>query len=124
MPAMAVPLVLVHECGKLRSRAPAMHRMGAHNRCCLCAGNIVGSVAAAMALQYGWGWSFMLPGIFIIVIGERVAGPLLYLALPLRRKSKRVSRSAVLRQDLRRCCSSSRPRKATAFGLNCLGGAC
>ncbi|GAB4813197.1 hypothetical protein N2152v2_000243 [Parachlorella kessleri] len=32
-------------------------------------GNIVGSVAAATALQYGWGWSFMLPGAFIIVMG-------------------------------------------------------
>lgn len=37
------------------------------------AGNIVGSVAAAMMLQYGWGWSFLLPGAFIIIMGAGTA---------------------------------------------------
>lgn len=32
-------------------------------------GNIIGSVVASGALEYGWGWSFVLPGILIILIG-------------------------------------------------------
>ena len=27
-----------------------------------CVGNIIGSIVAAQALSYGWGWSFILPG--------------------------------------------------------------
>lgn len=40
-------------------------------------GNITGSLLAAGVLQYGWGWSFILPGAFIFV-----AGILVYLFLP------------------------------------------
>ncbi|XP_071706083.1 putative glycerol-3-phosphate transporter 4 [Rutidosis leptorrhynchoides] len=32
-------------------------------------GNISGSLLAASVLDYGWGWSFILPGCFIIVAG-------------------------------------------------------
>lgn len=32
-------------------------------------GNIIGSIAASSVLVFGWGWSFILPGIFIILIG-------------------------------------------------------
>lgn len=38
------------------------------------AGNIVGSLAAALMLKYGWGWSFVVPGVFIIVTGECMQG--------------------------------------------------
>lgn len=37
-------------------------------------GNIVGSLLAAYMLQYGWGWSFIAPGLFIIVCGEQAVG--------------------------------------------------
>lgn len=32
-------------------------------------GNIVGSLIAASLLKYGWGWSFLVPGCFIILCG-------------------------------------------------------
>lgn len=32
-------------------------------------GNIVGSVLASGALEFGWGWSFVMPGILIIFVG-------------------------------------------------------
>ena len=32
-------------------------------------GNIVGSVLSSAVLEFGWGWSFVLPGILIIIIG-------------------------------------------------------
>ncbi|XP_010550584.1 PREDICTED: putative glycerol-3-phosphate transporter 1 [Tarenaya hassleriana] len=32
-------------------------------------GNIMGSLIAAAMLRYGWGWSFMIPGILIVFIG-------------------------------------------------------
>lgn len=32
-------------------------------------GNIVGSVIASAVLEYGWGWSFLLPGCLIMVVG-------------------------------------------------------
>ncbi|XP_010244749.1 PREDICTED: putative glycerol-3-phosphate transporter 5 [Nelumbo nucifera] len=32
-------------------------------------GNIVGSVVSSSVLDFGWGWSFVLPGIFIILVG-------------------------------------------------------
>jgi hypothetical protein len=32
-------------------------------------GNILGSLMAASMLQYGWGWSFIVPGLLIIVAG-------------------------------------------------------
>lgn len=32
-------------------------------------GNIIGSLVASAVLGFGWGWSFALPGIFIMVIG-------------------------------------------------------
>ncbi|KAL5698450.1 hypothetical protein ACHQM5_029483 [Ranunculus cassubicifolius] len=32
-------------------------------------GNIVGSVVASSVLEYGWGWSFVLPGVLIVVVG-------------------------------------------------------
>ncbi|PWA60546.1 major facilitator superfamily protein [Artemisia annua] len=35
-------------------------------------GNISGSLLAASVLDYGWGWSFILPGLFIIVAGIMV----------------------------------------------------
>ncbi|KVH89773.1 Major facilitator superfamily [Cynara cardunculus var. scolymus] len=35
-------------------------------------GNISGSLLAASVLQYGWGWSFILPGAFIVAAGIMV----------------------------------------------------
>ncbi|KAL3649723.1 hypothetical protein CASFOL_006126 [Castilleja foliolosa] len=35
-------------------------------------GNITGSLLAASVLQYGWGWSFILPGTFIFLSGIMV----------------------------------------------------
>ncbi|MFS7996989.1 putative ABC-type glycerol 3-phosphate transporter [Helianthus anomalus] len=35
-------------------------------------GNISGSLLAASVLDYGWGWSFILPGAFIVVAGVMV----------------------------------------------------
>ncbi|PSS08169.1 Glycerol-3-phosphate transporter 5 [Actinidia chinensis var. chinensis] len=32
-------------------------------------GNIIGSLVASSVLGFGWGWSFVLPGIFIVVMG-------------------------------------------------------
>nr|KJB64600.1 hypothetical protein B456_010G057000 [Gossypium raimondii] len=32
-------------------------------------GNIIGSVVASGVLEFGWGWSFLVPGILIIVVG-------------------------------------------------------
>lgn len=32
-------------------------------------GNILGSLIAASMLQYGWGWSFVVPGLLIAVVG-------------------------------------------------------
>ncbi|KAK9130550.1 hypothetical protein Sjap_011037 [Stephania japonica] len=32
-------------------------------------GNILGSIVASSVLEFGWGWSFVLPGILIIVVG-------------------------------------------------------
>ncbi|KAH7688400.1 Sugar phosphate transporter protein [Dioscorea alata] len=32
-------------------------------------GNILGSVMASSVLEFGWGWSFILPGLLIIVVG-------------------------------------------------------
>lgn len=32
-------------------------------------GNILGTLLAAAALPYGWGWSFILPGALIFVMG-------------------------------------------------------
>ncbi|KAJ9688830.1 hypothetical protein PVL29_014467 [Vitis rotundifolia] len=32
-------------------------------------GNIVGSVVSSAVLEFGWGWSFVLPGILIIITG-------------------------------------------------------
>ncbi|XP_078438053.1 major facilitator superfamily protein [Wolffia australiana] len=32
-------------------------------------GNIVGSVIASSVLDYGWGWSFLVPGLLIILVG-------------------------------------------------------
>ena len=32
-------------------------------------GNILGSLIAASMLQYGWGWSFIIPGVLIVGIG-------------------------------------------------------
>ncbi|XP_044462829.1 putative glycerol-3-phosphate transporter 5 isoform X1 [Mangifera indica] len=32
-------------------------------------GNIIGSVLASGALEFGWGWSFVMPGILIIFVG-------------------------------------------------------
>ncbi|TXG60830.1 hypothetical protein EZV62_012193 [Acer yangbiense] len=32
-------------------------------------GNIVGSVVAAAVLEFGWGWSFVLPGLLLIFVG-------------------------------------------------------
>lgn len=31
-------------------------------------GNILGSIIASWMLEYGWGWSFVLPGLFVIVM--------------------------------------------------------
>ncbi|KAF9614531.1 hypothetical protein IFM89_019194 [Coptis chinensis] len=35
-------------------------------------GNIIGSVVASSVLEFGWGWSFVLPGFFIIFVGVLV----------------------------------------------------
>ncbi|XP_038988231.1 putative glycerol-3-phosphate transporter 5 isoform X1 [Phoenix dactylifera] len=35
-------------------------------------GNILGSVLASSVLEFGWGWSFVLPGVLIIVVGALV----------------------------------------------------
>lgn len=35
-------------------------------------GNIAGTVIAAACLQYGWGWSFVVPGLAISVLGVAV----------------------------------------------------
>ncbi|KAL4282631.1 hypothetical protein GQ457_16G004670 [Hibiscus cannabinus] len=32
-------------------------------------GNIIGSVVASGVLEFGWGWSFLLPGLLVIVVG-------------------------------------------------------
>ncbi|KAF6147642.1 hypothetical protein GIB67_031633 [Kingdonia uniflora] len=32
-------------------------------------GNIVGSIVASSVLEFGWGWSFVLPGVFIVFVG-------------------------------------------------------
>ncbi|MCL7041478.1 hypothetical protein MKW94_012098 [Papaver nudicaule] len=35
-------------------------------------GNILGSVLASSVLEFGWGWSFVVPGVFIILVGVLV----------------------------------------------------
>ncbi|XP_009763555.1 putative glycerol-3-phosphate transporter 5 [Nicotiana sylvestris] len=35
-------------------------------------GNIIGSLVASSVLSFGWGWSFLLPGIFILVVAAFV----------------------------------------------------
>ncbi|GAB4832749.1 hypothetical protein Ancab_006766 [Ancistrocladus abbreviatus] len=35
-------------------------------------GNILGSLVASSMLEFGWGWSFMLPGMFVILFGIAV----------------------------------------------------
>uniref|UniRef100_A0A3Q7J3L9 Major facilitator superfamily (MFS) profile domain-containing protein n=1 Tax=Solanum lycopersicum TaxID=4081 RepID=A0A3Q7J3L9_SOLLC len=35
-------------------------------------GNIIGSLAASSVLSFGWGWSFVLPGLFILVVAALV----------------------------------------------------
>lgn len=40
-------------------------------------GNISGSLLAASVLEFGWGWSFIVPGVFIIL-----GGVMVYLYLP------------------------------------------
>ncbi|KAM0939100.1 putative major facilitator superfamily, MFS transporter superfamily [Dioscorea sansibarensis] len=37
-------------------------------------GNILGSVLASSVLEFGWGWSFMLPGMLIVLVGIFVWG--------------------------------------------------
>ncbi|KAJ0961316.1 hypothetical protein J5N97_000722 [Dioscorea zingiberensis] len=37
-------------------------------------GNILGSVMASSVLEFGWGWSFVIPGLLIIVVGFFVLG--------------------------------------------------
>ncbi|PON46138.1 Sugar phosphate transporter [Parasponia andersonii] len=32
-------------------------------------GNIIGSVVASGVLEFGWGWSFMVPGLLVILVG-------------------------------------------------------
>ncbi|KAK4604605.1 hypothetical protein RGQ29_012893 [Quercus rubra] len=32
-------------------------------------GNIIGSVVASGVLEFGWGWSFLVPGLLVIVVG-------------------------------------------------------
>ncbi|XP_062159852.1 putative glycerol-3-phosphate transporter 5 [Alnus glutinosa] len=32
-------------------------------------GNVIGSVVASGVLEFGWGWSFVLPGVLVIVVG-------------------------------------------------------
>lgn len=35
-------------------------------------GNIIGSVMASGVLEFGWGWSFLVPGVLVIVVGVLV----------------------------------------------------
>ncbi|GMY35726.1 putative glycerol-3-phosphate transporter 5 [Fagus crenata] len=35
-------------------------------------GNIIGSVVASGVLEFGWGWSFVVPGLLVIVVGVLV----------------------------------------------------
>ncbi|XWS17049.1 hypothetical protein CRYUN_Cryun33cG0034400 [Craigia yunnanensis] len=35
-------------------------------------GNIIGSVVASGVLEFGWGWSFLVPGVLVIVVGVLV----------------------------------------------------
>ncbi|KAL6221600.1 hypothetical protein ACLB2K_004996 [Fragaria x ananassa] len=42
-------------------------------------GNIVGSVIASGVLEFGWGWSFVVPGVLVILVGG-----LVFLFLPVR----------------------------------------
>ncbi|XVF47977.1 hypothetical protein PTKIN_Ptkin03bG0153200 [Pterospermum kingtungense] len=35
-------------------------------------GNIIGSVTASGVLEFGWGWSFLVPGVLVIVVGVLV----------------------------------------------------
>ncbi|XP_057968326.1 putative glycerol-3-phosphate transporter 5 [Malania oleifera] len=35
-------------------------------------GNVIGSIVASSVLEFGWGWSFVLPGGFIVVVGVLV----------------------------------------------------
>ncbi|KAK4772140.1 hypothetical protein SAY86_013915 [Trapa natans] len=35
-------------------------------------GNVMGSVIASAVLEYGWGWSFMIPGVLLIFMGGLV----------------------------------------------------
>ena len=35
-------------------------------------GNIVGSIVASGVLEFGWGWSFVLPGMLVILVGVLV----------------------------------------------------
>ncbi|WJX25118.1 hypothetical protein P8452_14190 [Trifolium repens] len=35
-------------------------------------GNIIGSIVASGVLEFGWGWSFVLPGVLIILVGVLV----------------------------------------------------
>ncbi|XWS73019.1 hypothetical protein CRYUN_Cryun02cG0090000 [Craigia yunnanensis] len=32
-------------------------------------GNIIGSVVASGVLEFGWGWSFLVPGVLVIIVG-------------------------------------------------------
>lgn len=32
-------------------------------------GNVIGSVIASGVLEFGWGWSFLVPGVLVIVVG-------------------------------------------------------
>lgn len=32
-------------------------------------GNVIGSVVASGVLEFGWGWSFVVPGVLVIVVG-------------------------------------------------------
>ncbi|MQM16878.1 hypothetical protein Taro_049839 [Colocasia esculenta] len=52
-------------------------------------GNITGSLVAAAMLKYGWGWSFVVPGILIAVIGV-----LVFLFLPVSPEAMGVDRAA------------------------------
>lgn len=35
-------------------------------------GNIIGSVVASGVLEFGWGWSFLVPGVLVILVGVLV----------------------------------------------------
>ncbi|KAF5742043.1 glycerol-3-phosphate transporter family protein [Tripterygium wilfordii] len=35
-------------------------------------GNIIGSVVASSVLEFGWGWSFVMPGLLVIMVGVLV----------------------------------------------------